>query len=162
MSEEKPSTPDVIAFPPVIALATIVSSVALQWFWPLGWLSALDAMTLRLSGALVFVLGLAFLVGAVRVLKELGTNIKPSLPATALADTGMFRWTRNPMYVGGSLIMLAIALVFAIDWLLVLFVPSQLVLFYGVIRPEERYLASAFGDRYRSYAARVPRYLAFF
>ena len=45
--------------------------------------------------------------------------------------------------------MLGIALAFALDWLLLLILPSLLILHFGVVRREEEYLERKFGDRYR-------------
>ena len=82
-----------------------------------------------------------------------------STPANAaLATDGVFGWTRNPLYSGGMLVIFGIALVFALDWLLLLIVPSLLVLHFGVVKREEEYLERKFGDRYRIYRSNVARY----
>lgn len=57
--------------------------------------------------------------------------------------------------------MIGIALVFALDWLLALIVPSVLVLHFAVVKREEEYLARKFDEEYRRYTTRVPRYLWF-
>jgi hypothetical protein len=49
------------------------------------------------------------------MLKSLGTNVSPLQPTTALATGGVYGWTRNPLYSGGTLVMLGIALIFAVD-----------------------------------------------
>ncbi len=162
MATEKADAPQVILFPPAIAMATLVLSIVLQWFWPLGLLHRIEPLPLRIAGALLFAVGLALLLGGLRIMKKAGTNIAPSQPATALVASGVFKLTRNPIYVGGSLIMLALALGFAIDWLVILLIPNQLLLHFGVIVPEEKYLTSKFGEQYRKYTAATPRYLLFF
>jgi protein-S-isoprenylcysteine O-methyltransferase Ste14 len=91
-------------------------------------------------------------------LVRLGTNVSPLQPTTVLATGGVFRWTRNPLYSGGTLVMVGVALVFALDWLILLLVPSALILHYGVVVREEQYLERKFGDQYRLYKLRVPRY----
>jgi protein-S-isoprenylcysteine O-methyltransferase Ste14 len=55
--------------------------------------------------------------------------------------------------------MIGIGVVFALDWLWPLLVPSLLMLHLGVVRREERYLEAKFGDAYRGYQARVSRYV---
>lgn len=83
---------------------------------------------------------------------------QPAPPTTALATDGTFRWTRNPLYSGGTVVMFGIALVFALDWLLLLIVPSVLLLHFGVVKREEQYLERKFGDQYRHYKLNVARY----
>jgi protein-S-isoprenylcysteine O-methyltransferase Ste14 len=63
------------------------------------------------------------------------------------------------MYDGGAPMMIGLALIFACDWLPLLLVPGYLVLHFGVIRREERYLERKFGVQYRRYCAEVPRHL---
>jgi protein-S-isoprenylcysteine O-methyltransferase Ste14 len=89
---------------------------------------------------------------------RLGTNVSPLQPTTVLATGGVFKWTRNPLYTGGTLVMLGIAFVFALDWLVLLIVPSLFILHFGVVRREEQYLERKFGEQYRQYKLQVPRY----
>jgi protein-S-isoprenylcysteine O-methyltransferase Ste14 len=62
------------------------------------------------------------------------------------------------MYVGLILLLAGIAAVLASDWLVILLVPTVLVLHFGVVLREERYLEAKFGEDYRRYKASVPRY----
>jgi protein-S-isoprenylcysteine O-methyltransferase Ste14 len=75
-----------------------------------------------------------------------------------LVTDGVFRWLRNPMYVALTLFLIALAFALASDWTLVTTAAFALVIHFGVVRREERYLEAKFGDAYRSYKARVPRY----
>lgn len=70
----------------------------------------------------------------------------------------IFARTRNPMYWGLSLLIAGIAFGLASDWVLVALVAFALVIHYGVILREEKYLETKFGDEYRRYTAVVPRY----
>ena len=54
--------------------------------------------------------------------------------------------------------MLGVALIFALDWLVLLIVLSAFILHFGVVRREEQYLERKFGDQYRQYKLQVPRY----
>jgi len=84
--------------------------------------------------------------------------VEPWKPATKLVTAGIFRFVRNPMYVGLILLVAAIAVAFASDWTLVMTVALALVLHVGVVRREERYLEAKYGEAYRDYCARVSRY----
>jgi protein-S-isoprenylcysteine O-methyltransferase Ste14 len=150
--------PNVIVFPPVIAAVTVALAVGLQWIVPLGLLARIDAICRLAVGSLVLLFGLYPTIAGALTLLRYGTNVLPSRPATALITGGIYRWTRNPMYTGGAPVMVGIAIIFALDWLPLLMIPSWLTLHYGVVRREEEYLERIFGHDYRRYRTRVPRY----
>jgi protein-S-isoprenylcysteine O-methyltransferase Ste14 len=70
-----------------------------------------------------------------------------------LVTGSIFRWLRNPMYVGLVCVLAGIAILLASDWTLVMTVVFALTMHF-----EERYLDATFGDAYRGYKERVPRY----
>src|SRR5262249_48234068 len=86
------------------------------------------------------------------------TNVEPWKPSVSLVTTGIFAWMRNPMYVSLILLLAGIAITLASDWTLALLVPAALVLHFGVVKREERYLQAKFGETYRDYVSKVPRY----
>ena len=88
-----------------------------------------------------------------------GTNVPPNKPTVTIVTGGPFRFTRNPLYLGGTLVYLGFAMVLGSVWLLWLFVPMVLVLRWGIIHREERYLEAKFGEVYLAYKARVRRWL---
>jgi protein-S-isoprenylcysteine O-methyltransferase Ste14 len=151
--------PDILVFPPVIPLLTLAISCVLQWLAPLGWIEGIDQGWRIGSGAIVLVAGLLTTIVGRRTLLRHGTNVNPLRPTTALVTDGIFRQTRNPLYVGIIITQYAVALIFALDWLLLLIVPNWIVLHFAVVIREERYLERKFGDAYRRYKERVPRYL---
>jgi protein-S-isoprenylcysteine O-methyltransferase Ste14 len=158
MIEPAPDNPGVLVFPPLIPLANLLLGIALGWVAPLGVLARLPQAPRIAAGGLTCLIGLAMMIAARREFRRGGTNAVPSKPALALLTTGIFAWTRNPMYVGGGFLLIGVALVFALDWVPLLYLPSLLLLHVGIIRREERYLERKFGDEYRAYKARVPRY----
>ena len=62
------------------------------------------------------------------------------------------------MYVGFGFITAGLAVTFASDWTLMLMIPAAIAMHRGVVMREERYLEAKFGDTYRQYKTRVPRY----
>ncbi len=149
----------VIAPPPLLAAAVVVLGVLLDWLFPAYVLAVLLDRPARIAlGALLFAAGVAIVVAAVRGFRSAGTNPEPWKPSTALVGTGIFGWLRNPMYVGGTLALAGLSVLLAADWMLVLTIVFVPVIHFGVVLREERYLEAKFGDAYRSYKARVPRY----
>jgi protein-S-isoprenylcysteine O-methyltransferase Ste14 len=154
-----PDIPGVIAPPPLIVLAAVLLGVAADWLWPMNGLASVLNWPVRIGlGAALFVGGGVLVVVGEQAFKRVGTNVPPWRPALALANTGIYAYLRNPMYVGAMLILAGIAAALASDWLAILLVPTALVLHFGVIRREERYLEIKFGEDYRRYKASVPRY----
>jgi protein-S-isoprenylcysteine O-methyltransferase Ste14 len=154
-----PDRPNIMVFPPVIPFSTLVLACLLQWLMPLGWIATIDHDWRVGSGAVVFMAGLLVTIVARRTMLLHGTNVNPRLPTTALVTDGLFRRTRNPLYVGILITQYAVAMIFALDWLLLLIIPNWVVLHFAVVLREERYLEGKFGDAYRRYKECVPRYL---
>jgi len=155
MTDTSRDMPRVIIFPPLIPLSVLVVGVVLV---PLGMLAHVSFLGRIVVPAIAFVVGIGMVIGANRIFRRIGTTARPSEPTLVLATTGVFTWTRNSMYVGGSLALLGIAIGFAIDWVLLLIVVSLPLVHFGIIVREERYSERKLGDEYRRYKAKVPRY----
>jgi len=88
-----------------------------------------------------------------------GTNVRPDQPSLAIVTDGPFRFSRNPMYLATTGLYLGLTLLVNTAWPLILLSPMLLVLHWGVIRREERYLEAKFGEPYRAYKSRVRRWV---
>jgi protein-S-isoprenylcysteine O-methyltransferase Ste14 len=115
---------------------------------PAGWL-----------GATVFALALALAVWAIVTMTRAGSSVPTNLPTATIVETGPYRVTRNPIYLGMFLGLAGLAIAFDSLWLLVALAAFALVIRYGVVAREEAYLERRFGDVYRRYRARVRRWL---
>lgn len=156
---ETRDNPGVIAPPPLLALAVVVIGLGLDWLMPAYVLALLlSGGTRILLGLELLVAGLALMIVARRTFIAAGTNVEPWKPSMTIVTTGVFAWLRNPMYLGGTAALLGLAILLASDWMVVMTVIMALTLHFGVVKREERYLEAKFGDAYRAYKARVPRY----
>jgi protein-S-isoprenylcysteine O-methyltransferase Ste14 len=111
-----------------------------------------------ICGVILIVAGAGLVIAANVSFRKAGTNPEPWKPATVLVDRGVFGRLRNPMYVGGTLLLFGLAIALGSDWLVLTTIISAVILHFGVVRREERYLTGKFGDAYRDYCARVGRY----
>jgi protein-S-isoprenylcysteine O-methyltransferase Ste14 len=151
--------PGVIALPPLIAFVTLVAGVVLDRLVPIGAANAILPRSGRfiIAGVLLALAG--WIVSrAVRMFQRVGTNLDVRKPSLALATEDIYTRTRNPMYQALGILLLAFAVGLASDWTVLLLVPWTLVMHFGVVLREERYLAGKFGDAYRRYMTEVPRY----
>ena len=96
-------------------------------------------------------------VTARRAFHEAETNIRPDKPTTAIITSGLYAHTRNLIYQGAAVALLGFALMLGSNWILLLML-HMLLLLFGVVLREERYLERKFGEAYRHYKATVPRY----
>ena len=152
-------TAGVIAPPPLIGLAAVVLGLALDRLLPAYVLTVLLSLSERiLIGGFVMAAGFALALPAVFAFRRAGTHVEPWKPSSALVTDGVFRRLRNPMYVGATLLLAGFAILFASDWTLVMTVGFAAIVHFGVVKREERYLETKFGNAYRNYTAQVPRY----
>jgi protein-S-isoprenylcysteine O-methyltransferase Ste14 len=107
----------------------------------------------------VIALALALFAWAIVTVTRAGSNVPTSLPTTTIVESGPYRFTRNPIYLGMFLGLIGLAIAFDDLWLLVMLVPFALGIRYGVVAREEAYLERKFGDVYRGYRSRVRRWL---
>jgi protein-S-isoprenylcysteine O-methyltransferase Ste14 len=155
----KTDTAGVIAPPPLLALAAIVLGLVLDRLAPAYALSVLLSLTARIAiGVILMAAGTALGISAMRAFTRAGTYVEPWKPSTALVTDDIFSWLRNPMYVGVIMLLAGFAVMIASDWTLVMTVVFALVVHFGVVKREERYLDAKFGEAYRNYRRKVRRY----
>lgn len=158
MSDEK-DVPGVIIFPPLLFLIVLAVGILLDWLVPLSFLSPIPIPVRLTLGPLLLLIGLVSAIVGKRAFDRIGTNVRPTQPALKLADQGIFAHLRNPMYVGMGLAVTGVVIAFAFEWTLLALVVGALVMHFGVVLREERYLERKFGDDYRRYKQTVPRYV---
>jgi protein-S-isoprenylcysteine O-methyltransferase Ste14 len=111
--------------------------------------------------ALLVAAGVAFDIGGVLAFLRQRTTVNPLRPqnASALVTGGIYRLTRNPMYVGMALLLTAWAVQLSALWPFA--GPAAFILYMNrfQIVPEERALRALFGEAWAAYAARVRRWL---
>ena len=115
----------------------------------------------RMGAGVLAVLGVALVVAGVIGFRRAGTTLNPMRPqqSAALVSSGVYRISRNPMYLGMLLLLLAWALWLSLGWTLA--GPPAFVWLMNrwQIAPEERALTTLFGDDYAAYRAQVRRWL---
>jgi len=147
-----------IVIPPPLLFATPFVAgwtIGRLWEWPL-----LPNHTVAAAiGAVLILTGVAIAFAGVRQFRAARTTVLPFGGTTQIVTSGIYRWTRNPMYLGMAVAYVGFGLLTNSAWSLV-FLPVALALVYVLaIRREERYLAIKFGDAYERYRTAVPRWI---
>ena len=107
----------------------------------------------------VAVAGVLLVIGALGLFRRTGQKVSPWKITPEVISTGVYRFTRNPMYVGLALLQAALGIGLSNGWIVAL-VPAALVVIYTTaIRPEEAYLERKFGQPYLDYMSSVRRWL---
>lgn len=99
------------------------------------------------------------LFSAFSAMRRRATNVEPWKPTTAIVSDGVFGFSRNPIYLSMTLLYIGIALLLDSLWLLLLIFPLLMIVTFGVIVREEKYLETKFGAEYLDYKNRVRRWL---
>jgi protein-S-isoprenylcysteine O-methyltransferase Ste14 len=140
-----------------------IAIVVAVWLggWGLGFVGFSIAIPVALGWTGLFLLAIGFLLGlpALRGMVRAGTSPNPNLVPSSLVTTGIYRYTRNPMYLGMLLLYSGGALLASSVGAFLLLPVTLLLLDRWVVAPEERLLGDLFCSTYTEYLNRVPRWL---
>ncbi len=110
-------------------------------------------------GGLLILLALGIVLAAVARFSDGGETLRPNTPSHQLFTDGVYRFSRNPIYLGMLLFSAGFGLATSNIWMLLTTVLLGLALNYLVIKPEEDYLATRFGVEYADYRRKVRRWI---
>jgi protein-S-isoprenylcysteine O-methyltransferase Ste14 len=144
--------------PPFIYLGVLLIGIGAERFVPLRHFG-LDRSLLIILGLALVAAGILLGISAVGLFRRSDTTPEPWTSTTAIVTTGVYRYTRNPMYLGMASIYAGLAVVADSPLALILLPAVLLIIQSQVIAREESYLAAKFGDVYLDYKRRVRRWL---
>ena len=145
-----------LILPPYLYGSVLAVGVVLHFLLPIRVFSRWQIGII--AGMLLLAVGVFVLVWAVRTFTRGGVDPRFK-PVGNLVTTGPFAYSRNPMYIAFTLIYLGISLLVNTAWSLFFLLPVLITMHHGVIRREERYLTSRFGEEYQRYRAQVRRWV---
>lgn len=153
------AAPTSFPWPPVIYLAAVVAAIVLNMWMPLPWIGDPLSDMLVMTGWVLVVAVVAIDASAMRTLWKAKTTIMPNRPSDHLVTSGPFSFTRNPIYLANTMLVIGIGLISEIVWFLPLALIAAFITRKLAIEPEERHLEQHFGKKYRDYAKRVRRWI---
>jgi len=144
--------------PPIVGLSFGVLMWQIAAYTPQ---IATDTTTRWILSGLLVLLGFGFAIAGGLAFRKASTTVNPLKPeeATSLVIVGVYKISRNPMYVGMALLLLAWVTFLAAPWALLGVVGFILYINRFQIAPEERALVELFGQDFKNYKSTVRRWL---
>ena len=154
-ADSKKPVVGVIVPPPLLYGISLAAGLVLHRVQPR---PVFPAMIAIVAGPVLVALGL-IAVQAILAFRRAGTSPRPWKPTAALVTGGPYKISRNPMYLGFTLIYLGVTVWVNSLWPLLALPIILIVMDRGQIAREEAYLERLFGDEYRRYKSRVRRWI---
>ena len=157
MSDSKESDhAQVLAPAPVFYVVSSLVGFLISRIWPIT-LGPNNALTI--IGVILVLLSIPIVLFAIKSMKRVNTAFDSRKSTTSVVKDGPFRFTRNPTYLSLTLLTLGLSLVFNSAWLLIGSAIATAITHFLVIKPEEHYLMTKFGEDYSDYASHVRRWI---
>lgn len=145
-----------IPWPPIIALAAVLFSVLAGLFYMLPFPRG---PVFRSTGVLILIAVIAIDIWSISTLRAAHTTVMPTKKSTQLVTKGPFGYSRNPIYIGNVLLLLALCLILANAWFILFAAVTAICIQKFAVEREELHLLAVFGAEYESYCRRVRRWL---
>lgn len=145
-----------IIYPPMWLALGIIAQFVCNEYYPA---SRFTSSGGQMLGSLVLLLGLALLVFAGGLFKQADTDLIPFREVRALVTSGVYRYSRNPMYLGMALVLFGCAIVLGVASAFAVPVVFMIIIHYRFILPEEQLLREQFPEAFPAYCQRVRRWL---
>lgn len=136
-----------------------LAAIGLQRIIPITLPGGVPRLVLIAIGIILIIVGVTLVIFTRREFTRYGQPTDPGLATSKIITTGVFSFSKNPLYLGGILFLTGISFLLQLTWGLILLVPSIVACHYILIVPEEKYLAEKFGEQYREYTATVHRWV---
>ncbi len=141
----------------VLLIAGVLMGLIAPWTPALTWSQAIRVG----SGAAFAAIGILIAISGLVAFRRARTTVNPMRPdgASSLVASGIYRYTRNPMYLGMLLVLIGWAAYLARPWALAVLPVFVLYMNRFQIGPEERVLEGIFGAEFEAYRSRVRRWI---
>jgi protein-S-isoprenylcysteine O-methyltransferase Ste14 len=158
MDHDRTARPNAIPWPPILYGGGALLAVLLHQAAPIPtrWLGT---PPLQHVGEAMILAGLSLDLWAMATMWRAKANILPHRAATALVTHGPFAFSRNPIYLGNTILLLGAGLAFGMMWFLPIALLAAALTAHFAIAREEAHLNARFGRDWRNYTLRVNRWL---
>jgi protein-S-isoprenylcysteine O-methyltransferase Ste14 len=159
ISDAYADRPNRLPWPPIIYAGAFALAWALQGAAPLGALDLALASIPKGVGLGLAIAGFGLDLAAMSALIRHQTAILPTMGSSSLVRSGVYAYSRNPIYLGNTLLLAGFAIALRWGWLAAATPLTMVAVTWLAIRREEQHLALRFGENWRAYSARVRRWI---
>jgi protein-S-isoprenylcysteine O-methyltransferase Ste14 len=145
-----------VSYPPIWLLLGLIAIFVSNEYYPGPRFTSTAG---QLAGGVFIIIGLALLVLANGLFSRAGTGVIPFRNVSALVTGGVYRYTRNPMYLGMVAVLLGCAITVGASVALLVPPLFAVIVEMRFIRPEEEMLRGIFPEHYPAYCQRVRRWM---
>ncbi len=137
----------------------LLISLVLGISWPFHIASGMLRWVFIPIGVILFILGVGLMIAARRELAQHSQPTDPGKPTTRIVESGVFSYSRNPLYLGIVILVVGVGLILNYWWVIIMLLPEILLCHFILIFPEEHYLSAVFGEEYQVYKHSVYRWV---
>ncbi len=142
--------------PPLVYVGWMIIGTVLQKYYPTNMGIPFDY---QYWGLLMVICGIILIFYFFKIFKKAETNIEPWRPTSNIITTGIYAYSRNPIYVVFNLFPIGLGIFFDNLWILLSIIPASITLYHLAIKKEEAYLEAEFGEEYLEYKKKVRRWI---
>lgn len=154
--KDNKDNPGVKIPPPIIFLGIGIVAVLINSIIPLCINGPSWFFYIGLAVLLISFLGFGYMI---QFYKKHETEIEPNKTTSKIITSGLYRYSRNPVYIISSLGLISFGFIFDTYWPIFAFLPALIIVYYTAIRKEEKYLEEKFGEEYLNYKKKVRRWI---
>ena len=145
--------------PPLIGVVGIAIAVILnRLIYPLRLDMSNEIVQYAIGGVLI-VDGVFLMFSSIKHFKRTNQDPEPWKPTPEIITDGVYRFTRNPIYLGFGLIIAGLGILLNNLWMVIMVLPVWIAIHKLAVIPEEKYLEEKFGEEYLEYKKKVRRWI---
>ena len=142
--------------PPLVFLICLLGGFGINAIWPVG---LIESAIMSYAGGTLVLLALIVLALLGFKFRQERVSIEPWKPTSKIMSTGLYAYSRNPIYLVFCIMVVGIGVTLNSFWIFISFVPAAFIVYHTAIAKEEKYLEQKFSEEYREYKSKVRRWL---
>jgi protein-S-isoprenylcysteine O-methyltransferase Ste14 len=158
MEKKFTDSPDIRIPPPIFFFVCLGGGLLLEYWVPVSLIN-IPCLPRVIVGGMFLMIALWFAAGGFFMLIRNKTTFHTSRSTSKIVTDGVYRFSRNPLYLSLLLLISSVAVLLSSFWLVVAVPVLYALLLFNAVKPEEKYLLQKFGEAYSQYLEKVRRWI---